>query len=68
MPFASPTATSTAPRPNPGSYVRVQRLSSDGKLKNSFAVAPLRLPAYRGELSGELPVFARRLLGQLPAR
>ncbi len=54
--------------PEPGQYVRVQTLSSDGKLKSSFAVAPLRLPGYRGELSGELPVFVAGLLGQLALR
>src|SRR5271169_5423182 len=34
--------------PSPGSYVEVQRRSSSGALEDSFAVRPLRLPAYTG--------------------
>jgi hypothetical protein len=56
--------------PGPGEYVRVEQRSADGRLLYSFAVAPLRLPAYKGELSGELPIYAaayirrqRRLVG-----
>jgi hypothetical protein len=44
--------------PDPGGYVKVQRRRSDGRLKDSFAVDPLQLPPYSGELSGELPVYA----------
>ena len=44
--------------PEPGSYVKVQRRSSSGRLEDSFAVRPLRLPAYSGGLSGELPLYA----------
>ena len=43
--------------PAPGGYVRVQR-QTHGRLEDSFAVAPLRLPAYAGGLSGELPLYA----------
>lgn len=42
---------------NPGGYVKVAR-SSGGKLEDSYAVAPMRLAAYEGNVSGELPVFA----------
>lgn len=43
--------------PAPGGYVRVQR-HIHGRLEDSFAVAPLRLPPYAGGLSGELPLYA----------
>jgi hypothetical protein len=41
----------------PGEYVQVQR-RVHGRLEDSFAVAPLRLPPYAGGLSGELPLYA----------
>jgi hypothetical protein len=44
--------------PDPGGYVKVQRRSSNGRLKDSLAVEPLRLPPYSGTLSGELPLYA----------
>jgi hypothetical protein len=44
--------------PDPGGYVKVQRRSASGRLEDSFAVQPLRLPAYPGGLSGELPLYA----------
>jgi hypothetical protein len=44
--------------PDPGGYVKVQRRGPDGALKDSYAVEPLSLPPYSGELSGELPVYA----------
>jgi hypothetical protein len=44
--------------PEPGGYVRVQRRGADGRLEDSFAVGPLRLPPYSGALSGELPLYA----------
>jgi hypothetical protein len=43
---------------DPGGYVKVQRRSADGRLEDSFAVEPLQLPPYVGELSGELPLYA----------
>lgn len=52
----------------PGDYVTLVR-TSHGLLEDSYAVAPLALPPYRGEASGELPVFAtgytRTLAGRL---
>jgi hypothetical protein len=45
-------------RPDAGGYVKVQSRWPDGTLKYSFAVDPLRLPAYAGALSGELPIYA----------
>ncbi len=42
--------------------MKVQRRSPEGRLEDSFAVEPLRLPAYSGGLSGELPLYASRLI------
>jgi hypothetical protein len=44
--------------PDAGGYVKVQRRRPDGALEDSYAVEPLSLPRYSGELSGELPVYA----------
>jgi hypothetical protein len=57
--------------PDPGSYVKVQRRSASGRLEDSFAVWPLRLPPYSGGLSGELPLYAAghvKLLAQRNAQ
>lgn len=43
--------------PDPGGWVKVARRSR-GRLLDSYAVAPLRLPPYSGNVSGELPLFA----------
>jgi|SRR6185437_10025868 len=43
--------------PDPGGYVKVTH-SSGGRLEDSYAVAPMRLEAYEGNVSGALPVFA----------
>ncbi len=43
--------------PDPGGYVKVARVSA-GRLKDSYAVAPLVLGPYRGSVTGELPLFA----------
>jgi len=43
--------------PDPGGYVKVAR-GSDGRLRDSFAVAPLRIPRYGGSVTGELPLLA----------
>jgi hypothetical protein len=43
--------------PDPGGYVKVSR-RSDGRLEDSYAVAPLLLGDYRGSVTGELPLFA----------
>jgi hypothetical protein len=44
--------------PDRGGYVKVQSRYANGALKYSFAVDPLRLPPYSGELFGELPLYA----------
>jgi hypothetical protein len=43
--------------PAPGEYVQV-RSPARGRLRNSFAVGPLRLPPYTTSLSAELPLYA----------
>lgn len=53
--------------PEAGQYVRVDRREGS-RLEDSFAVAPLRLPPYRGSLSGELPVAASRYIEGLRAK
>jgi hypothetical protein len=54
--------------PDPGGYVKVQSRWPDGALKYSYAVDPLMLPAYRGDLSGELPLYAAGLIPTLGRR
>lgn len=53
--------------PERGGYVRVQSRWPDGALKYSFAVDPLRLPRYSGELWGELPLYATSFIRTLSA-
>ena len=54
--------------PDPGGYVKVQAHSADGALKYSYAVDPLRLPPYSGELFGELPIYATGYARELARR
>jgi hypothetical protein len=54
--------------PDPGGYVKVQRRRADGTLEDSYAVEPLLLPPYSGELSGELPVYAAGYIRSLEQR
>jgi hypothetical protein len=54
--------------PDPGGYVKVQRHSADGVLEDSYAVEPLSLPPYSGELSGELPLYASGYIRALAQR
>jgi hypothetical protein len=44
--------------PDAGEDVKVERRTAGGRLLDSFAVTPLRLPPYTGGLSGELPLYA----------
>ncbi len=53
--------------PDPGGYVKVTR-QSDGRLQDSYAVAPLRLEAYKGSVSGALPVAAAAYVPTLAHR
>jgi hypothetical protein len=43
--------------PDPGGYVKVAR-STDGHIEDSYAVAPLLVPRYAGNDTGELPLVA----------
>jgi hypothetical protein len=54
--------------PEPGGYVEVQRRGPDGRLEDSFAVGPLRLPPYSGALAGELPLYASGYIRALRRR
>jgi hypothetical protein len=54
--------------PEAGGYVRVQARWPDGALKYSYAVDALRLPAYKGALSGEMPIYAVSYVRALRAR
>ncbi|HWY18724.1 MAG TPA: hypothetical protein VNY27_08450 [Solirubrobacteraceae bacterium] len=53
--------------PAAGEYVQVQRLAR-GRLEDSFAVGPLRLPRYTGSLSAELPLYAASYIDGLRHR
>jgi hypothetical protein len=54
--------------PDPGGYVKVQRRRPDGRVEDSFAVGPLRLPRYDGPLSGELPLYAAAYIRAISRR
>jgi hypothetical protein len=54
--------------PGPGEYVRIESRSSAGALRYRFAVGPLRLPPYSGDLSGELPMYANAYIAGLRRR
>jgi hypothetical protein len=44
--------------PDGGGYVKVQARGANGALKYSYAVDPLLIPPYAGELFGALPLYA----------
>ncbi|MGH2853761.1 MAG: hypothetical protein ACRDLF_06175 [Solirubrobacteraceae bacterium] len=52
--------------PAPGWYARVQRVRG-GRLEDSFAVGPLELPPYRGELGAALALYAAGYIRHLAA-
>jgi hypothetical protein len=54
--------------PDPGGYVKIRSPKGDGPLKYSYAVEPLQLPPYAGEISGELPLYATGYIRGLAAR
>jgi hypothetical protein len=53
--------------PDPGGYAKVERRQG-GHLTDSFAVAPLVLPAYAGSVTGQFPLYARGYIRALAAR
>ncbi|HEY4916468.1 MAG TPA: hypothetical protein VIH92_06145 [Solirubrobacteraceae bacterium] len=54
--------------PEPGGYVKVESRWPNGELKYSYAVDPLRLPPYSGELTAEIPLFATSYVNALSRR
>jgi hypothetical protein len=54
--------------PEPGGFVKMQRRRPDGRLEDSLAVGPLRLPPYSGSLAGELPLYATGYISGLRLR
>jgi hypothetical protein len=54
--------------PEPGGYVRIVQRDGAGVLRYSYEVDPLALPAYKGGISGELPVFATGFTARLARR
>jgi hypothetical protein len=67
VPFSFAYKGLTRTAPEAGELARVQR-SSGGHLRDSFAVAPLRLPAYAGSVTGEFPLYASGYIHSLAAR
>jgi hypothetical protein len=53
--------------PRPGEYLRLEQRRGPLFLQ-SFAVAPLRLPPYRGDPAGELPIYAETHIAALARR
>jgi len=53
--------------PDPGGYVKVTR-QAGGHLEDSYAVAPIRVGAYGGKVSGALPLTAAGYLRTLAHR
>jgi hypothetical protein len=54
--------------PDPGGYVKVQQRDAAGSLQYSYAVSPLTMPPYSGELSAALPMYAAIYIGRLRSR
>jgi hypothetical protein len=52
--------------PNPGGYAKVRRVV-DGRLEDSFAVAPFVLPPHRGALGAALAMYAAGYIQKLAA-
>jgi hypothetical protein len=58
MPFSFSYKGLYRTTPDPGGYVKVAAHERDGSLKYSYAVEPLLLGPYSGNVSGALPVYA----------
>jgi hypothetical protein len=52
----------------PGAYARIEQRDAAGRLLRWFEIDPLRLPAFRGEISGALPVYTSNYVAALAAR
>jgi hypothetical protein len=55
-------------RPPAGELLHLEHRGAHGRLISLFVVEPLRLPAYRGNVSGVLPLLADKELAALRAR
>ncbi|HMD51204.1 MAG TPA: hypothetical protein VKG62_00715 [Solirubrobacteraceae bacterium] len=53
---------------DPGGYVKLQQREAHGALQYSFAVNPLTLPPYSGELSAYLPLYVSRYIDAVSRR
>jgi hypothetical protein len=53
---------------DPGGHVKIERRHADGTIRDSFAVEPLRLAPYSGNLSGALPLYAAGYIRALSRR
>jgi hypothetical protein len=53
--------------PQRGELLHIRRTGPRGRVLDSFSVARLELPPYRGDVGGLLPVYAERVLGELRA-
>ncbi len=68
IPFNFAYTSALAPEPAQGDeFVRLVR-RQDGRFRDSFAVEPLVLPAYDGEVGGFLPLYADREIAALSRR
>jgi hypothetical protein len=54
-------------RPQRDEILHIRRRNGRGRVVDSFSVSHLRLPPYRGDVNGLLPVYAERVLGELRA-
>jgi hypothetical protein len=54
--------------PDPGGYIKIRKRGSEGDLQYSFAVDPLTLAPYSGELSAALPMYAAGYIAVLRRR
>jgi hypothetical protein len=67
VPFSFSYAGLYRATPEAGGYARVQHLQ-EGRLRDSFEVAPLALAPYRGEPSAALALYASGYIDRLAAR
>jgi hypothetical protein len=51
--------------PRPGELLRLERRNDRGLFIQSFSVAPLELPARRGDIGGVLPILASQRIEQM---
>src|SRR5262245_3470704 len=47
---------------DPGGFVRIVQRAGDGSVRYSLGVDPIALPAYAGEWTGAIPIYASRYI------